>query len=170
MTEHKYTDEEVIKALECCTTSADCEECPYYAHPVCNVARSKDALDLINRQRAEIADLTDENKGLKETNDHLSGEYIALMKEKDNLIRTYAECQAEAIKEFAEKLQTKIDIDLCSAVDCAEYVSDDLPKIIKNLVKEMTESKPCTEGADCSTCENCYHDGGYNECATDGVK
>jgi hypothetical protein len=51
MTERKFTDEEVIKALECCTTSADCEECPYYAHPVCNVARSKDALDLINRQQ-----------------------------------------------------------------------------------------------------------------------
>lgn len=58
MTERKFTDEEVIRALECCTTSADCEECPYYAHPVCNVARSKDALDLINRQRAEIDDLT----------------------------------------------------------------------------------------------------------------
>ena len=57
MTERKFTDEEVIKALECCTTSADCEECPYYAHPVCNVARSKDALDLINRQRAEIEGL-----------------------------------------------------------------------------------------------------------------
>ena len=29
MTEHKYTDEEVIKALECCNDNGGCDNCPF---------------------------------------------------------------------------------------------------------------------------------------------
>ena len=51
------TDDEIIKALECCTTKgASCKDCPAFT----KVDRSeckkffKGALDLINRQKAEI--------------------------------------------------------------------------------------------------------------------
>ena len=57
MTEHKFTDEEIIRALECCYTndSNDCYKCPYTAESTaemfCDKKLQKDALGLINRQR-----------------------------------------------------------------------------------------------------------------------
>ena len=42
----------------------------------------------------------------------------------------------EAIKEFAERLKLKINLDMCEAIDCSDYLYD-LPKSIDNLVKEM---------------------------------
>lgn len=58
MTEHKFTDEEVIKALECCVAEGcpACDECPFDG--VCCDGTNKmlnNALDLINRQKAEVA-------------------------------------------------------------------------------------------------------------------
>ena len=44
--------------------------------------------------------------------------------------------ETEAIKEFAERLKLKVDIDLCEAVECSGYLYN-LPKLIDNLVKEM---------------------------------
>lgn len=61
MTDHKFTDEEVIKALECCAdaTQNSCKGCPCKAKgmrtgDVCIPAMSKAAAELIKRQRVEI--------------------------------------------------------------------------------------------------------------------
>jgi uncharacterized protein (DUF305 family) len=54
------TDNEIVKALECCAVHGllKCEKCPKKNEGVtCMYALSKDALDLINRQKAEIAKL-----------------------------------------------------------------------------------------------------------------
>lgn len=60
MSERKYTDEQTIKALECCI-NADCLNCPQWSEEwysgMC-IAFLKSVLDLINRQKAEIAVLT----------------------------------------------------------------------------------------------------------------
>lgn len=52
------TDNEIIKAFEClCWHHSKCRECPYsprYEFPLCQRQIAKDALDLINRQKAEI--------------------------------------------------------------------------------------------------------------------
>lgn len=54
------TDNEIIKALECCasgTSSEACEGCPFNENDICDKesnATEKYALDLINRQKAEI--------------------------------------------------------------------------------------------------------------------
>ena len=79
MTEHKYTDEEVIRALKSCREK-DCGDCPMCEYPrsICEWNTLDFALDLINRQREEIA----------------------VIKE------TTAEIRYEAIKEFAERLKT----------------------------------------------------------------
>ena len=58
MTEHKYTDEEVIKALGCCLKElCHCAKCPRFEIGVenCHVMLYNDTIDLINRQKAEIA-------------------------------------------------------------------------------------------------------------------
>lgn len=45
------TDNEIIKALECCSEDGNCREC-LYREKGCEF--EKDALDLINRQQEEI--------------------------------------------------------------------------------------------------------------------
>lgn len=54
------TDKDIIKALECLSGFAlKCRECPYssrYKFPLCQQQVAKDALDLINRQQAQLAD------------------------------------------------------------------------------------------------------------------
>ena len=131
------TDNEIIKALECCPKAemtVDCKAlgCPVYQKKGCGYVLncdlnsttdaiieglSKDALDLINRQKAEIERL---KKHLGEA--HYKLEYLLceatgglLSKHTYNAdtMITYAhnyvlkcsdEAQAEAVKEFAERL------------------------------------------------------------------
>lgn len=80
MTEHKFTDEDIIRALECCA-NGECDECLYCDCSPCKEYLNNAALDLINRQREEI-------EVIKETT---------------------AEIRYEAIKEFAESIKTYYD-------------------------------------------------------------
>ena len=48
----------------------------------------------------------------------------------------YEKGYADGIKEFAERLKLKVDIDLCEAIECSDYLYN-LPKLIDELVKEM---------------------------------
>ena len=118
MTDHKFTDEEVIKALESkaeahctvCDTKGivPCEHCIFHY--------IKHAVALINRQKAEIEEFRE----------------IVFM-DRSEAIKNL---KAEAIKEFAERLKEKAYIPkpygAAKVVD--EYAVDD-------LVKEMTEGK-----------------------------
>ena len=51
------TDNDIIKALECCD-KFECDECPLDHHSadpvICERRCKQEALDLINRQKAEI--------------------------------------------------------------------------------------------------------------------
>ena len=60
------TDNEIIKALECCIADK-CMECPLRKIPKVKgcMNRLSFALDLIKRQQAEIERLRDENNKLK---------------------------------------------------------------------------------------------------------
>ncbi len=174
MTKRKFTVDEVIKALEHCTsstTSEACNGCPFNQTNICEQMSNGVeiyALDLINRQRAEIADLEDENKGLKETNEHLSGEYIALSKENDKMRKIvnadvvivnrrggkseYAKeiiriktslVKTDAIKEFAERLKAR-------AYQSTEWSHGDHPMVVEvddidELVEEMVEGEKNSE-------------------------
>ena len=61
MTDKKPTDNEIVKALECCKNDGIiCGECPYKKANGCMEKLSADALDLINRQNAEIERLKEE--------------------------------------------------------------------------------------------------------------
>ncbi|MBQ6929019.1 MAG: hypothetical protein IJN27_01765 [Oscillospiraceae bacterium] len=103
-------DSEIIKALECCKND-DCDNCPNtFGNCYSNLAGA--ALDLINRQQAEIE---------------------RLKTEKDNLIKTYAECQVENIKEFVKELKEEIQ---CSIDVGGHYVLYEVIKDIDNLAKE----------------------------------
>ena len=48
------TDEQIIKALECCKIG-ECNDCPFYGvKEDCEVELPEEALNLINRKKAEI--------------------------------------------------------------------------------------------------------------------
>ena len=88
----KLTDNEIIKALECCGNIVDstCKGCVYHEtyNASCVVRLMRDALDLINRQKAEIESLKHRKTELQIRNQELQHE------------------KSEAIKEFAERLKT----------------------------------------------------------------
>lgn len=98
MSNHKFTDDEIIKALECCLEDvANCNNCPYERY--CDMHENnmlRDTLALINRQKAEIERLknsrdrwkqiaTDFDKASRET----EKEFERLTAERDNEHRCY---------------------------------------------------------------------------------
>ena len=92
----------------------------------------------------EVAELNSDLKLLKNNHEHLKTNFdetveknkrlrdkaIRLTAEKDQLIKTFGECQAEAVREFAERLKQR-----CSANSDINYYI--LKKLVDNLVKEM---------------------------------
>lgn len=117
------TDNEIIKALECCLKGCNaegCDDCPLYEKVEdCEIEIPIIALDLINRQKAKIERL----KRYDEERD------IALH------ARLIANAKTEAIREFVEKLKREIDmISYETGFEHQETIDT-----IDNLVKEMTE-------------------------------
>ena len=106
MTDRQLTDSEIIKALDCCKYD-DCNNCPNVSDN-CHANLVDYVLDLIDRQKAEI-------KRLKEENNHFA-----------NIGKMYSEIRAEAIEAFAERLKKAFV--LCDPM---------FNKYIDNLAKEM---------------------------------
>lgn len=115
MTDKKFTDEEIIKALEYCNADIskcdkcmlqkECESNPFYS------AVAEYALELINRQKAEIERLKKETSVAR-----------------------------DACKEFAKKLKEKYGIFTPLGVNWIEEVKavrvSDIDKILKEMVGE----------------------------------
>ena len=109
MKENKLTPEEIKKALECCGNTDDgCLHCPLYGSPApeCGMRLCRESLDLINRQQAEIERLQNESIG--------NCELAISMRNDNNLKGDCSYCidkaKAEAIKEFAEKLNEQFKV------------------------------------------------------------
>ena len=127
-------DNEIIKALECCADEdAPCSECPIGRDYDCRLKLAIRSLEIINRQKAEIENLKKGCDVYRQTASDNERMHLDVMWELTEKAR------AEAIKEFAERLKNVINEDLQSGCDCADYLTDDLPVFIDNLVKEMTE-------------------------------
>ena len=110
------TDNEIIRCLRLCR-AGDCENCK--ALNVCDATFSfhKEALDLINRQKAEIEKL----KG---------STIVSNIMESQRIKR---EAKAEAYKEFAERLNEEAQI-----ADCFDSYNMVVgTHFIDNLLKEM---------------------------------
>jgi hypothetical protein len=107
------TDNEIIKALECCSGKGDCRSCPFKNRDDCTKDLKAEIIGLITRQKAEIERL---NKAVDLFAD---------------IGKMYSEIKAEAYKEFAERLKEKF----------ARQVSKGYCKVLNdfvdNLLKEM---------------------------------
>ena len=127
------TDKEIIKALECCCDEEVvhfCSKCPMYIqdkeNDFCQEDLAKKALDLINRQNAEIKSLTEKLEALGDPLQDAQYKIaeqqaeIARLKEfieKDQGLILHLtnvskdeydnKIKAEAIKDFAERLKEK---------------------------------------------------------------
>ena len=96
------TDNEIIKALECCGVKHDCSKCSYLKDATihCVNAIIKDAIDLIERQKAEI-------ERLNRCNWHISND---LSEEINRNIRLQAEIEELLVelKRF-KKIKTTVN-------------------------------------------------------------
>lgn len=99
MTDKKFTDEEIIKALEYCNVdNQDCDKCVLQKECESNPFHSavaERALDLINRQKAEIEKLNEYIKRCKSGEEY----WVKCLLDKPN----------EAYKEFAEEIKEEIE-------------------------------------------------------------
>lgn len=125
------TDEQIIKALECCFTlgfdESTCYECPFYtATAKCTEDLRDSVLNLIMRQKAEI-------EGLQERISYLEESIDCSRKEYNKLLQKLQQAKSEAIKEFAEKLKKRFYLSAGRGVVDVYHID--------NLVKEMTEAE-----------------------------
>lgn len=126
------TDEQIIKALECCATDDgdDCFKCPYDnmvynpGNGGCANRCREDALDLISRQKAEIERL--QKAGNEAVSCFTRMESLYKIKCKELEV-----AKSETIKEFAERLKCGVPQET-GVIRCAD---------VDNLVKEMTGEK-----------------------------
>lgn len=132
MTEHKFTDEEIKKALECCS-NADCLNCPRWTEEWYSGMCADFLPSVFDHLMAEKSELS-----RKLTNAYLMND--KLMKNIEDLIYERDCAKAEAIKEFAERLKREINKSLDQYWNegfggC--YLAEDVYFDIDNLVKEM---------------------------------
>ena len=121
MTDKKITDEEIKSSLEVIATTRNCNECKIrnckWGTCNCSQITANAALDLINRQEAEIEKL----KG---------STIVSNIMESQRIKR---EAKAEAYKEFAERLNEEAQI-----ADCFDSYNMVVgTHFIDNLLKEM---------------------------------
>lgn len=134
----EFTDEQIIKALEYCSTDVrenTCPKCAFYKKHRCSTLMLNAVSDLINRQAAEIEELKTEIERMENQN-------TLLLKKKCKDINTARKItKSEAIKEFWNKLKLKSRTtymrykEIEYTINYVEIAEGD------NLVKEMTEEK-----------------------------
>lgn len=132
------TDNEIIKSMQCVIGKEMlCSECTYQKvlpFPSCRMMCAKNALDLINRQKAEIEMLKDLITYQKQKIKEKEQKYNQAVDDMFGLIETtrneIAETKSEAIKEFIDELKNRV-------VNKYEYTDIRVFNEIENLVKEM---------------------------------
>ena len=162
MGQKKYTDEEIIKALECCVNGKSivevCSRCPFFLDGNCTDLLKQNALALINRQKAEIEKLTTERdearrdcavaehnhqlavaereanvRGFAETLQKIAAEQAS------RVVEAMDEIKVVAIKEFAQRLVAIYENDKTYDRPNAHTLVVTVFRNIDTLVKEMTE-------------------------------
>ena len=139
------TDNEIVKALECCSSgSYGCENgCPLDKECDSPIKASEkimsNALDLINRLQAENEKLK-KAKYIFSTVDYCADDLQKALEENERLKKGWradviltANAKAEAYKEFAERLKENLMFLPLSAVS-ERFVAE---SVLDNLLKEM---------------------------------
>lgn len=151
------TDEQIIEAVDVCKTGA-CRGCPYHVLGTagCISILMKDVFGLINRQKAQIESLREENRILSHDADTAFQEGL---NENRDLFKKEVEpeIRAEAYKEFAERLKKPISKCRLTAIteketcspgselwefwNAQEVEAELMLKSIDRVEKELTEEE-----------------------------
>lgn len=128
------TDNEIIKALECCNEIkiSNCDECPLLYDECSKYDLYKLALDLINRQRAEIDRLNGCVKSEDEVRAIMKSQMTPMVNEivNEQFDKAVKLAKAEAIKELVKRLKDRV-------VKKYAYTDVRIFNEIDNLVNEM---------------------------------
>lgn len=133
----RFTDEQIIIALEYCSADVrenTCPKCAFYKKHRCSTLMLNAVSDLINRKNAKIEELKTEIERMENQN-------TLLLKKKCKDINTARKIiKSEAIKEFAERLKrTAIGLEIGDDKKLKMTVVS--TAAIDNLVKEITEER-----------------------------
>lgn len=160
------TDEQIIKALECCKDGeCRCKECPYGVSECLTEDDVsiilKDAFDLINRQKAEIERLKKEKQDIKDKYDCQQTVYCDLsyiIKEKckelelANADKVIAETHEKAAKEMFVDVTQQLKTAKSEAI---KKFAEGLKKQILNLEFRPKTAKKTVPTAKLKTSCNC---------------
>ena len=142
------TDNEILKALECCVTPCTCGDCPMRKKQKslgncsggCVELLCVHAHDLICSQRKEL----DKYRHIEQTVKDFWSELKKMSAFKNlqeptltELLEYIDQTNSEAIKEFAERLKD----DVCNICPDRVFEYDEVESTIDNLVKEMVGDK-----------------------------
>ena len=139
MTDKKFTDEKIIKALMCHFNEEldeepfRCVDCPLYndTSPSCTEALKSYALDLINRQKAEIERLKECPKCVYE----YDGETLEYCVQGPcSNFKTVEQIKSEAYKEFAERLKSYLLLNKKEQMSVVTF--EDVDNLLKEMVGE----------------------------------
>ena len=132
------TDNEIIKALECCANCESCDfetsDCPLVEEMECRSLLAQKALDLITRQRAEIERLKEKKSKLENKIDEI---YPLVMQ----LPNAMQQAKSEAYKEFADLSIKRICEQVSAPTPSKSYIVERCNQEIYNLLKEMVDEE-----------------------------
>lgn len=146
------TDEQIMQVLKMCNrNSCDIRICPYAKDTIgmseCVPIMTADVYEYVSRLKAEAEKLNIELQAMRGTANSYKAELEKVTEEKDRLIKTYAECQVDFLKEFAHRLKILMETkavllnlrnDFAYSDDCVfAIVQSTALSTIDNLVKEM---------------------------------
>ena len=130
--ESRISDDEIISSLEVIATTHNCSECKIrncnWGDCNCSQITANAALDLINRQKAEIERLKECPKCIYEYDGNTT-EYC--IQGPCSNFKTAEQVRAEAYKEFAEHLKEMWSNNYYDSPDV------DFDEFVDNLLKEM---------------------------------
>ena len=147
--------EQIIKALECCTSEKhECANCSYCRDEYfCDREQfKKDALALINSQEQRIKELTEENERLQT---YLDEHFPKCIYQYDGDVQEYCvlgPCgQFKTVADFQKQIEAdtvrKMQESLKAHLEKPEFPWDSFTvaeEVIDQIAKEMLEDKPCT--------------------------
>ena len=161
MPNKNLTDNEVIKALECCSEANNCGKCEYEPtqHQIGTVSccneLMKDALDLIDRLQADNEQLKSDISVSRDAYMSMKDRYEYEKEKVENakqkcidIAKALKTAKAEAYKEFAEEASKKLEkVRQKYQRLCKEQGEEEdevmnihyrgIKRIVNNLVKEM---------------------------------
>ena len=152
MTDHKFTDDEIIKALECCVNNDSCKECPinpnHGNYGYCTNLALTHALALINRQKVEIeatekecADLLGQRNAVEMMLDRANyncekaDEKIEYLKsENARLITSNSQLEARVCEDRAEiEMLNAVHADMTESLRLAAEANKDMQAELEDL-------------------------------------